>query len=327
MIRAVVNEHGRVRLATLDDEPGRHAEDPVEVALLTAGVQPKDRQSALGQVRASLPPRFVAGSQAVVQRVDDGTRHFCRASIDAAGGLRDGVYADRFVAERRWLVPMPGGLDAVVAAAGTDALADALYALDDLGGLPALDPSATVLVLGSSTGVGAAAVDVALRRGHAVVAATRDVRSVAPRDRLTVTTYDDLTTAVRAASGGHGAALTVDNVGGALTALGLRAAARRGRHVLVGYLAGRELALGVADLIPTEVALVGMNSGAVPEDRQRALVAEALDLLVRGVHRPAPVVVRPLAEGVDALVGEVPRGRTVLIGTAYECLDPGGGPS
>jgi NADPH:quinone reductase-like Zn-dependent oxidoreductase len=114
--------------------------------------------------------------------------------------------------------------------------------------------------------------------------------------------------------------VTVDCVRGSLTALGLRAAARRGRHVLVGYLAGRVLELTTVELIPTEVALTGVNTGSVPRDRQRELTAQALELLVTRAHVPGSVVALPLDQGVDALLADRP-GRTVLLGHAYSCLD------
>jgi NADPH2:quinone reductase len=316
MVAAIVNDAGTIRLAELDAVPGSSANDPVEVELVSADIQPKDRQTARGEMRLPLPPFFVAGSQAV-GRLDDGSLVFVRGSLDAAGGLRDGVYAERFTAERDWLLPLPDGLDPVAAAAGTACLADALYALHDVGRLAEGD---VVLVLGSTSGVGAAAVSVALAAGHQVIAATRDPSGIAPREGLTVTGYDDLPATVRAATDGHGADVTIDNVGGSLTALGLRAAARRGRHLLVGYLAGRALELTTMDLIPTEVALTGVNSGSVPRERQHELTTQALELLRSGAHTPGHVTVLPLAQGVHALLEDSP-GRTVLLGAAFSCLD------
>lgn len=318
MTLAVVNDAGTIRLVVLDTVPGSKASDPVQVSMVAADVQPKDRQTARGEMRLPLPPFFVAGSQAV-GRLADGSLVFVRGSIDAAGGLRDGVYAEEFIAERHWLLPLPSGLDPVAAAAGTACLADALYALDDVGGLRSGD---TVLVLGSSSGVGAAAVSIALARGHQVIAATRDPAAIGARAGLTVTSYDDLVTTVREVTDGHGADVTIDNVGGALTAVGLRAAARRGRHLLVGYLAGRALELTTMELIPTEVALTGVNSGSVPRDRQRELTTQALTLLARGDHVPTSVTPVPLSDGVGALLEDRP-GRTVLLGAAYSCLDGG----
>lgn len=48
----------------------------------------------------------------------------------------------------------------------------------------------TVAVLGSTGGTGPSVVDLALRRGHAVLAAARDPLAVPPRDRLTTVRVD-----------------------------------------------------------------------------------------------------------------------------------------
>lgn len=314
MIPAVVNERGDVRVVDLAEVPGAGWPDPVEVELLAGAVQPKDRQVAHGQVPVPLPDSFVAGTQAVVRRCDDGSLHYCRGPIGVRGGPQAGVYAGRFLADSSWLVALPDGLDVRVAAAGTAPLADALHALHDLAGLAAGE---TVLVLGSSTGVGAAAVSAALAAGHPVVAATRDATGVAARQGVTVTGYDALADSVRAATGGRGADVVIDTVGGAYTAKGLHSGRRGGRQVLLGYQAGTELGLLARDFLATGVSLVGMNADAVARHRQHELTEEALRLLLSGAHRPHPVVDRPLAEGPDALLGPAPPGRTLLLGPAY----------
>ena len=73
MTRAIVNDHGTIRLATLDAVPGAQAADPVEVALVAADIQPKDRQTAL--FSATTPEwvqvfseRHVGGGPAVTSR-------------------------------------------------------------------------------------------------------------------------------------------------------------------------------------------------------------------------------------------------------------------
>lgn len=319
MTLAVVNAQGAIEVRDLAEIPGAEgARRPVVMELLAADVMPKDRQTARGHIRVPLPPLFVAGSQAVA--VDEaGTRYFVRASIDAGGGLRDGVYAQQFVAEADWLIPMPDGLDPVVAAAGGATLTDALYAVDDLAGLQAGE---TVLVLGATSGVGAAAADIALARGCPVIVATRDPRAyvslMGQRAGVTVIANADLPEAARAATEARGADVIIDTVGGELTALGLKAAATGARQIVLGYLAGFDSTIRVTDLIVTESRLIGMNAGTVAPQRQRQLVGAALALLATGVHRPSPIVVRGLAEGPDALLGDVPTGRTVLVGASLE---------
>jgi NADPH2:quinone reductase len=315
-VLAVVRSDGTVTVDQLAAPPQADTvSDPVPVALVAADVMPKDRQTARGEGRIPLPARFVLGANAVARR-DDGSLVFVRGSIGNVGGLHDGVHASRFVADAGWLVPMPDGLDPVVAAAGVAVLADALYALDDLA---QVQPGEVVLVLGSSSGVGAAAVDVALARGATVLAATRDPAGFTGREGVRAVGYDDLPTQVRSLTDGHGADVVIDNVGGALTSLGLRSTAWRGRHVLLGYLAGRDLAISSGDVIVTEARLMGMNIGHQTPARARELVGEALDLLVSGAHRPVVVATVSLSDPADPaaaaaeLVTDRPGGRTVLL--------------
>jgi NADPH2:quinone reductase len=311
MSHAIVRTGGEVRLVDLAEPAGASAAaDPVEVAMLAAEVTPKDRQTASGRIRIPLPDPLVLGHNAV-GRLGDGRLAFVRGSIDGAGGFRDGVFADRFVAERRWLLGLPDGLDPAVAAAGASTLMDALYALDDLA---SVGPGETVLVLGASQGVGAAAVAVALERGLPVVAAAREPAHVASREGLTVVATADLPAAAMDATGGRGADVVIDTVGGQPTADAVRACGWRARHIVLGYLAGFAPGdLTVTDLIMREHRLMGMNAHSVSAHRQRSLAAEALQLLSQEVFVPQ-VAARPLAEGVGALLGDPPAGRSVLLG-------------
>ncbi len=106
----------------------------------------------------------------------------------------------------------------------------------------------------------------------------------------------------------------IDTVGGQPTASAVRACGWRARHIVLGYLAGFAPGdLTVTDLIMREHRLMGMNAHSVSAHRQRSLAAEALQLLSQGVFVPQ-VAARPLAEGVEALLGEPPAGRSVLLG-------------
>lgn len=82
-----------------------------------------------------------------------------------------GGYAELVAAEAEWLVPLPAGLDPVVAATVPLNALTARQALD----MMALPESATVLVTGASGGVGGFAAQLAVQAGHTVLAtATHD---------------------------------------------------------------------------------------------------------------------------------------------------------
>jgi NADPH2:quinone reductase len=284
MTRAVALRSGRPVLADLDRVPGESAAaDPVPLTLVGAEVMPKDRQAAQGQVGLALPEDLVLGSSAV-GRDGDGAAWYVRGAIDAAGGLRDGLLADRFVAERSWLLALPSGVDPLQVVAGVAPLMDAQHAFD----LARLQPGETVLVLGASSGVGAAAVALALHLGHAVIAATRSPAGISAADGLTVIDAADLPAAAREATGGRGVDVVIDTVGGPQTRAAIMAGALRARQVLLGYLAGREpVGFTVTDLMIREHALIGMNAHLVAADRQRELAAAAIDLIAAGVYRPS----------------------------------------
>ena len=276
--------------------------------LIAAEVMPKDRQAAQGVVGLQLPDDLVLGSSAVAAGANE--TYFVRGAIDAAGGLRDGVFAEEFLAEPGWLLPVPAGVDPLQAAAGTAVLMDAIYALDDLADLK---PAETVLVLGASSGVGAAAVAVARHRGNPVVAVTRDPGQFVALDGVKVVAADTLPKSVRDLTGGTGAQVIVDTIGGAQTRAALLAGALRARHVVLGYLAGREpTGLTVTDLMIREHQLLGMNAHLVPPERQRSLAAEALQLLAEGAYSPQYRTVA-LSDGVAELLSSDPGHARALI--------------
>jgi NADPH2:quinone reductase len=99
------------------------------------------------------------------------------------------------------------------------------------------------LVLGAAGGVGLAAVQIAHAAGARVIAAAGS------GERLALCTEagadvgidysrEDLKTAVKTATQGHGADIVVDVVGGAYTEAALRATAWRGRILSIGFAAG-----------------------------------------------------------------------------------------
>jgi NADPH2:quinone reductase len=309
-VKALVLRDGRPEFADLDRVPGsgQSSTEALPMRLIAAEVMPKDRQAAQGMVAMKLPEDLVLGSSAVAAGANQ--TYFVRGAIDAAGGLRDGVFAEEFLAEPGWLLPLPPGVDPLLAAAGTAVLMDAIYALDDLA---ALKPAETVLVLGASAGVGAAAVAVARHRGNPVVAVTRDPDQFVALDGVKVVAADTLPNSVREATGGVGAQVIVDTIGGEQTRAAILAGALRARQVVLGYLAGREpTGFTVTDLMIREHQLLGMNAHLVPPERQRTLAEEALQLLSEGAYSPAFRTVG-MADGVAELLSTDPGHSRALI--------------
>jgi NADPH:quinone reductase len=310
MTRAVVLRESSPVVAELDRVPGESAAaDGVQLAMVGVEVMPKDRQAAQGQVALRLPEDVVLGSSAV-GRDGAGALWYVRGGIDAAGGLRDGLLAEEFVAERNWLLPLPDRLDPLLGLAGVAPMMDALHAFD----LARTQSGETVLVLGPSSGVGAAAVSLALHRGNPVIAATRDPGRMAPREGLSIVAVDDLPGSARAVTGDRGADVIIDTVGGRYTRPAILAGALRARQVLLGYLAGRDpIGFTVTDLMMREHSLIGMNAYLVGAERQRELAAEAIDLLAAGVYQPSYRTVRLDAAAAELLNTDPGHDRAVVV--------------
>ncbi len=111
-----------------------------------------------------------------------------------------------------------------------------------------MQPGEHVLVLGAAGGIGVASVQLAKALGaRMVIAGVRGSANVEIARRSGADTVLDLATidlgdgirdAVRAATGGNGADIVIDPVGGAANAAALRAMAWRGRMVIIGFAAG-----------------------------------------------------------------------------------------
>ncbi|MFE0735827.1 zinc-dependent alcohol dehydrogenase family protein [Streptomyces sp. NPDC058855] len=156
-----------------------------------------------------------------------------------------GVHAERVVLPEEYLVARPEGVDAVTAAAVWLTYFTAYGGMVETGGLL---PGQHVVITGASSGVGTAAVQTALRIGAVPIATTRgEAKRKALLDlgaaHVVVTETEDVTAAVRGITGGAGADLVFDAIGGpGFAALG-DALRPGGSAVLYGWQDPRPVAL------------------------------------------------------------------------------------
>ena len=187
------------------------------------------------QVKPAFP--FSPGGEVagVVVAVGEGVTH-------VKPGDRVCAFTSYGGASQTWPLPAAVGFDA--AAAGLVTYGTAWFGLHDRARMKAGE---TVLVLGAAGGVGLAAVQIAKAAGARVIAAAGSAERLAlcgehGADVLIDYTTSDLKEAlkdgVRAATGGQGADIVVDVVGGPYTEAALRATAWRGRVLVIGFAAG-----------------------------------------------------------------------------------------
>ncbi|MER5307892.1 zinc-dependent alcohol dehydrogenase family protein [Streptomyces sp. NPDC002773] len=161
-----------------------------------------------------------------------------------------GVYAERVVLPEEYVVARPAGVDAVTAAAVWLTYFTAYGGMVLTGGL---GPGDHVVITGASSGVGTAAIQTALRVGAVPIATTR---GEGKRKRLlelgaahVIVTdsedADDLVAEVRGITGGAGADLAFDAVGGPGFARLGDALRPGGTAVLYGWLDPAPVALSM----------------------------------------------------------------------------------
>ena len=272
MRAGLVPEIGRLPEPGEVPEPAR-SEGEALLRVLAVPLNPIDINVAAGRFYGGSPPTpFVAGSEAVgVVRESDayepGTRVWAHV-----GTKRNGALGELLSVPDAALVPLPEGIDPMLAGAlGVAGLA---------GWLPAayrapVRQGETVLVLGATGTCGLVALQGAKVLGAGrVVAAGRRPEALERAQRLGADAVvsleqDDLASAFREACGGDGPTYVVDPLWGEPAVAAARAAAPGARIVNIGQSAGAEAPFASADVRGKQLEILGYSNFATPPEVMR----------------------------------------------------------
>jgi NADPH2:quinone reductase len=222
-----------------------------------------------------------------------------RAVVTETGGT--GGYAEQVAVPADGLTAVPDGLDLVRAAA---LLHDAVTALALFEGTR-ITGDDTVLVVGASGGLGIVSVQLAKAKAARVVAVARDERKLArirelEPDAVIDSEAPDWVEQARAALGGRGATVVLDNVGGPVGEAAFPLVAAGGRFSAHGTPSGRFAQVDAAEAERRGVAIRGIGDVQLRSEDRRRLVAEALDEAAAGRFAPVIGQTYPLAKAADA---------------------------
>lgn len=236
-----------------------------------------------------------------------------------------GGYAEQVAIDARQCFRLPASMSFVDAASMALVYDTSWFALRERARITAGD---VVLVLGSTGGVGLAAVQLAKAMGAKVLAgvsngAKAQLALDAGADDTIDLSQDNLRDSLReqvfAKNSGKGVDIVIDPIGGDAFDASLRALAWRGRLVVIGFASGRIPSVKVNYLLVKNIEVSGVQ---VSDYRKRApdLMAQCLHEIFAmyevGKLKPAATVTYPLDAFAKALQDIVDRrisGRIVLL--------------
>ena len=257
------------------------------------------------QSRPAFPFTVGAEVSGVVAALGEGVTGFRvgDAVLALPGG---GGYAEASVARADRMFALPAGMSFEQAAAFPLVYQTAWFALHDRGGL---QPGETVLAHAGASGVGVAAIQLAKAHGARVIAsagseAKRRFRREQGADETIDYLRADWPEQVRTLTGGRGADVIYDPVGGDTLELSTKCIATGGRLLVIGFASGRIPSIAANRILLKNMSVVGVFWGRERDEnpgfvaRTHARLAELFE-----AGKIAPPVERtfPLEQAPQAL--------------------------
>lgn len=293
----------------------------VAIAVEAAGVNFADTLIIRGKYQEKPPFPFAPGLEVAgsVAALGEGVTGLTVGEpVMAVTG--HGGYAEVAIARASDVFPRPARFDAATAAGFPVTYGTAH------GGLvwrARLQAGETLLVNGAAGGTGLAAVEVGKALGAKVIASAGsaeklDVAREHGADYTINYRQEDLREAVKSLTGGRGADVVFDPVGGKIFERSLRATAWGGRLVIIGFAAGEVQQVPANILLVKNVAALGFYWGSYRKHAPSQLQAQFQELVhwaEEGRLRPRVSHRLPLARGAEALrllENRVAKGKVVL---------------
>lgn len=313
---------GPVSNLRLIELPDPKADQTTAVVKVAAGaISPSDVKNVEGKMEDVTLPRVPGRDYAGV--VVHGPAAWIGAEVWGTGGeigySIDGSHAELIAVPIASLKRKPKTLSLEQAAAiGVTYLAAWLGVVE----YARLAPGETLLVIGAGGGVGGAAAQIGKWRGASVIGVDRhplpsDSPAAAALDDFFALEGEALDAVIRRATGGRGAQVVFDTVGGPMFERALKALAHRGRQIEITSVGDRRVSFDLLDFYHNESRLFGVDTRKRNATESAALLEALTPFFEAGTFEP-PKIDRmiPLAEGPSAYEqvarGEA-RGRLVLV--------------
>jgi NADPH2:quinone reductase len=280
----------------------------VLIRVIAAGVNFVDISQGRGTFAGGPQPPYVAGIEGAgeVIALGDGVTDLEPGAHVIGVGIDGGAFAEYMVLPAVASVPVPAGWADEQALGMVVNWPTALAALKPLGGVTA---GQTVLIHAAAGATGQAAVRMAKHYGARVIATAspgkHEVVQALGADHVVDSRGADIAAEVLELTGGAGADLVLESVGGATLDASLAATKRVTGRVVVYGVVGGEAAITNWELVyKHQIHVIGLNIGILIQAAPQIfgeVMGEMFGLLAAGVLGPAEPTRHDLAEGPKAL--------------------------
>ncbi|KXU84866.1 alcohol dehydrogenase [Paraburkholderia monticola] len=305
-------------LEYLDPPTPKADADHAVVRVMAASVNPSDVKNVSGHFEHTVLPRTPGRDFSGV--VVDGPAGWLNAEVWGTGGdigfTRDGTHAEYIRIPVAALARKPAALShAEAAAIGVNFVVAWLGTVE----YASLQAGETIAVIGAGGGVGGAVVQIAKARGARVIAVDRrPLDPATPAGRLTdayVPLDEHAAERVRELTGGAGAEVVYDTVGGVAFETALSLAKRRGRVLEISGTGKRRVEFDLIDFYHNETQLLGVDSAKLGVAESAPLMTALVEGFDSG-KLSGPVIAQafPLERAREAYeaVAAGARGRVVI---------------
>ena len=312
--------NGYKELKLIDVPKPAVSDGRVLVRITAAGVTPLDHTILSGQFHHSKAPLVLGNEGAGVVEEGGGTDFPAGSRVmfwGTYGVFQDGSYSEWITVRKEDLCPIPDGIDDVNAAGIPVAYLTAQIALTRAGfraGKTVLAPA-----IGGSVGNAVTQLARALGAKHAISTTTNHGKAEQAKalgfNEVIDTSLENLGDGVRRITGGYGADVVIDGIGGEVLSEAVKVLAPGGSLTTLGYSASRKATIDVTDLIVSQTSIQGFNMFSQPQVAVTDAWNVIVSLLKSGAIKPILAKTFPLDQAADALrylVEGRPFGRVVL---------------